>query len=301
MSRPIRLMPCPRPRCACSRSGARARWVAASSGRPCRPSSPPTTRAEPIEAIVAETRPGFEGSRIAAWELREAGVPHVVVTDAAAPGRIAAGDVDAVLVSADRVLAGGDVIAIAGTYPLALAASAAGDPVHRVRRLDRRGRGARRRPGQPRGGPVGTGDVGRRHARRARGDDRAQPGPGPDARGPRHDVGHRAAGRAARKRCRSPRLPRLPARAGRLRLRPRPSADGDDRGRRSAARSRHARRPTARCCARTSSRIACSRRTRSATSRTASSGARSGGSRPRATRSSPSGSSTAASRRSRCS
>jgi methylthioribose-1-phosphate isomerase len=81
-----------------------------------------------IEAMVAETRPGFEGSRIAAWELREAGVPHVVVTDAAAPGRIAAGDVDVVLVSADRVLAGGDVIAIAGTYPLALAASAAGIP-----------------------------------------------------------------------------------------------------------------------------------------------------------------------------
>jgi methylthioribose-1-phosphate isomerase len=82
----------------------------------------------PIHAIVAETRPGFEGSRIAAWELREAGVPHVVVTDAAAPGRIAAGEVDAVLVGADRVLADGDVIAVAGTYPLALAASAARIP-----------------------------------------------------------------------------------------------------------------------------------------------------------------------------
>ncbi len=82
----------------------------------------------PIHAIVAETRPGFEGSRIAAWELREAGVPHVVVTDAAAPGRIAAGEVDAVLVGADRVLADGDVIAVVGTYPLALAASAAGIP-----------------------------------------------------------------------------------------------------------------------------------------------------------------------------
>ncbi len=82
----------------------------------------------PIEALVAETRPGFEGSRIAAWELHEAGVPHAVVTDAAAPGRIAAGEVDAVLVGADRVVANGDVVAIAGTYPLALAASAAGIP-----------------------------------------------------------------------------------------------------------------------------------------------------------------------------
>jgi eIF-2B alpha/beta/delta-like uncharacterized protein len=82
----------------------------------------------PVEALVAETRPGFEGSRIAAWELHEAGVPHAVVTDAAAPGRIAAGEVDAVLVGADRIAANGDVIAVAGTYPLALAASAAGIP-----------------------------------------------------------------------------------------------------------------------------------------------------------------------------
>ena len=51
-----------------------------------------------------------------------------MVTDAAAPGRIAAGDVDAVLVGADRIAANGDVIAVTGTYPLALAASAAGIP-----------------------------------------------------------------------------------------------------------------------------------------------------------------------------
>ena len=82
----------------------------------------------PIEALVAETRPGFDGSRIAAWELREAGVGHAVVTDAAAPGRIAAGEVDVVLVGADRVAANGDIVAVAGTYPLALAASAAGVP-----------------------------------------------------------------------------------------------------------------------------------------------------------------------------
>src|SRR6185295_1237174 len=82
----------------------------------------------PVDTLVAETRPGFEGSRIAAWELHEAGVPHAVITDAAAPGRIAAGEVDAVLVGADRVAANGDIVAIAGTYPLALAASAAGIP-----------------------------------------------------------------------------------------------------------------------------------------------------------------------------
>ena len=82
----------------------------------------------PVHALVAETRPLFEGSRVAAWELRQAGVPHAVVTDAAAPGCIAAGEVGAVLVAADRVAANGDVVAIAGTYPLALAASAADIP-----------------------------------------------------------------------------------------------------------------------------------------------------------------------------
>ena len=56
-------------------------------------------RRPPVRALVAETRPGLEGSRVAAWELREAGVPHAVITDAAAPGRIAAGEVDVVLVA----------------------------------------------------------------------------------------------------------------------------------------------------------------------------------------------------------
>ncbi len=56
-------------------------------------------------------------------------MPHAVITDAAAPGRIAAGEVDVVLVGADRIAANGDVIALAGTYPLALAASAAAVPL----------------------------------------------------------------------------------------------------------------------------------------------------------------------------
>jgi methylthioribose-1-phosphate isomerase len=84
--------------------------------------------ARPIHALIAETRPGFEGSRIAAWELQEAGVAHALVTDGAAPGCIA-GEVEAVLVGADRVASNGDLIAVSGTYPIALAASAAGVPV----------------------------------------------------------------------------------------------------------------------------------------------------------------------------
>jgi eIF-2B alpha/beta/delta-like uncharacterized protein len=81
-----------------------------------------------VEALVAEGRPGLEGARIAAWELSQAAVPHTLVTDAAAPGCIARREVDAVLVTGERICANGDVVGISGTYPLALAAHAAGVP-----------------------------------------------------------------------------------------------------------------------------------------------------------------------------
>jgi methylthioribose-1-phosphate isomerase len=82
----------------------------------------------PVHALVAETRPSFEGARVAAWELAQAGVGHALVTDAAAASCIAEGEVDAVLVTAERIAANGDVLAPAGTYGLALAAAAAGIP-----------------------------------------------------------------------------------------------------------------------------------------------------------------------------
>ena len=81
-----------------------------------------------IHVTVAETRPGFEGARVATWELAQAGVAHDLVTDAAAPSAIAGGEIDVVLVTAERIAANGDVIAISGTYPLALAAREAGVP-----------------------------------------------------------------------------------------------------------------------------------------------------------------------------
>ena len=83
---------------------------------------------QPIHALVAESRPLLTGARIACWELAQAGVPHALVTDAAAPGCIAAGEVEVVLVTADRIAANGDLAAPVGTYPLALAAQAADVP-----------------------------------------------------------------------------------------------------------------------------------------------------------------------------
>ncbi len=81
-----------------------------------------------IHALVPEGRPGLEGSRVAAWELKQAGVPHAIVADAAAPACIAADEVQAVLAGADRITADGSVITTVGAYALALAAQAAGIP-----------------------------------------------------------------------------------------------------------------------------------------------------------------------------
>jgi S-methyl-5-thioribose-1-phosphate isomerase len=78
--------------------------------------------------LVGETRPLLQGSRITAVELAQLGVPHQVVVDSAGPGIIASGQVDAVIVGADRIAANYDVVNKVGTYPLALAAARAGIP-----------------------------------------------------------------------------------------------------------------------------------------------------------------------------
>jgi methylthioribose-1-phosphate isomerase len=77
----------------------------------------------PVRVIVPEARPGFAGARVSCWELASAGVPHLLIVDAAAPALIADGEVDAVLVPADRVASNGDVAATTGTYALAVAAA----------------------------------------------------------------------------------------------------------------------------------------------------------------------------------
>ena len=82
-----------------------------------------------VRVIVPEARPGFSGSRITCWELAAAGVPHVLVADTAVASLLAAGEIDAVLVPADRVAANGDVAAIVGTYPIAVVAARHGVPV----------------------------------------------------------------------------------------------------------------------------------------------------------------------------
>ncbi|MBV9802523.1 MAG: S-methyl-5-thioribose-1-phosphate isomerase, partial [Solirubrobacterales bacterium] len=80
------------------------------------------------KAIATESRPLLQGARLTVYELARLGIAHELVVDSAAPGLIAAGAVDAVIVGCDRVAANGDVANKVGTYGLALAAHAAGIP-----------------------------------------------------------------------------------------------------------------------------------------------------------------------------
>jgi methylthioribose-1-phosphate isomerase len=80
-------------------------------------------RGIPVHVWVDETRPRNQGL-LTAWELAEQGVPHTLVTDNAGGHLMQRGQVDIVLVGADRVTRHGDVCNKIGTYLKALAAQA---------------------------------------------------------------------------------------------------------------------------------------------------------------------------------
>ena len=73
--------------------------------------------------LVDETRPLLQGARLTAWELEALGIPHTVIADSAAAHMMATGEVDCVLVGADRIAANGDAANKIGTYGLAVAAA----------------------------------------------------------------------------------------------------------------------------------------------------------------------------------
>jgi len=83
-----------------------------------------------LHVWVDETRPRNQGASLTAWELGQEGVPHTVIADNAGGHLMQRGDVDIVLVGADRVSARGDVCNKIGTYLKALAAQDTGVPFH---------------------------------------------------------------------------------------------------------------------------------------------------------------------------
>lgn len=76
----------------------------------------------PLHVWVDETRPRNQGASLTAWELGQHGVAHTVIADNAGGHLMQHGQVDIVIVGADRVTGSGDVCNKIGTYLKALAA-----------------------------------------------------------------------------------------------------------------------------------------------------------------------------------
>ena len=79
-------------------------------------------RGIPVHVWVDETQPRNQGAAITCWELAQQGIPHTLIVDNAGGHLMQHGQVDAVLVGADRTTARGDVCNKIGTYLKALAA-----------------------------------------------------------------------------------------------------------------------------------------------------------------------------------
>ncbi|OIJ66108.1 S-methyl-5-thioribose-1-phosphate isomerase [Streptomyces mangrovisoli] len=71
---------------------------------------------------VDETRPLLQGARLTAYEAARSGMAYTLLTDNAAGSLFSAGEVDAVLIGADRIAADGSVANKVGSYPLAVLA-----------------------------------------------------------------------------------------------------------------------------------------------------------------------------------
>ncbi|MDA3852603.1 MAG: S-methyl-5-thioribose-1-phosphate isomerase [Spirochaetaceae bacterium] len=79
---------------------------------------------------VDETRPRCQGSRLSAYELLNQGIDHRIIADNAMAYYMSRGEIDMVMVGADRIALNGDVANKIGTYSSALAAHAAGVPFY---------------------------------------------------------------------------------------------------------------------------------------------------------------------------
>jgi len=79
---------------------------------------------------ACETRPVLQGARLTVWELMEDGIPVTLISDNMAASVMRRGEVDAVLVGADRIAANGDTANKIGTYGLAVLARYHGIPFY---------------------------------------------------------------------------------------------------------------------------------------------------------------------------
>jgi methylthioribose-1-phosphate isomerase len=83
-----------------------------------------------VHVFVDETRPFLQGARLTAWELKQAGIPHTLISDNMAGHFMMRGAVDLVSVGADRIAANGAVANKIGTYTLAVLCKENGLPFY---------------------------------------------------------------------------------------------------------------------------------------------------------------------------
>ncbi len=85
-----------------------------------------------IHCFTDETRPRFQGAKLNAWELANAGVPYTLIPDNSAAYVMTQNKIDMVMIGVDRIAANGDTAAKIGVYGLALIAKAHGVPFYAV-------------------------------------------------------------------------------------------------------------------------------------------------------------------------
>ncbi|MGC8784328.1 MAG: S-methyl-5-thioribose-1-phosphate isomerase [Armatimonadota bacterium] len=83
-----------------------------------------------VSVYADETRPRLQGMQLTAWELVQEGIPVTVITDNMAGMLMRRGEIDVVVVGADRIAANGDVANKVGTYSVAVLAKWHGIPFY---------------------------------------------------------------------------------------------------------------------------------------------------------------------------
>lgn len=83
-----------------------------------------------VAVFADETRPFLQGARLTAWELHRDNIPVSVITDGMAGALMAKGEIDLVVVGADRIARNGDVANKIGTYTVAVLARRHGIPFY---------------------------------------------------------------------------------------------------------------------------------------------------------------------------
>ncbi len=75
-----------------------------------------------IQVFADETRPWLQGARLTSWELMKDGIPVTLISDNMAGFFMKKGEIDCVVVGADRIAANGDTANKIGTYSVAVLA-----------------------------------------------------------------------------------------------------------------------------------------------------------------------------------